>query len=183
MRGLGVTSCNFRKSFLSDRLLEHWDRLPREWPQHQCDRAQEVFGQHSQGCTGWDCWDVCAGPGAGFNDPSGFLPTQDFLCFYSSMILSFCSSLPETEPGGFLVAVCSFASWDCWFWVFIYVFTQNKGHCSCHSPGFIWSRMYLHTSCREPTCPGSAPTWHKGRTFNLGCCFTHKLLHWQEFSC
>lgn len=35
MRGLGITSCDFRRSFFTDSGVEHWDRLPREWSQHK----------------------------------------------------------------------------------------------------------------------------------------------------
>ncbi|RLV91154.1 hypothetical protein DV515_00014217 [Chloebia gouldiae] len=40
-------------------------------------RAPGGFGQRCQGCPGWDCWGVCAGPGVGLDDPWGYLPTQD----------------------------------------------------------------------------------------------------------
>ncbi|NWW74118.1 WASF1 protein, partial [Climacteris rufus] len=48
----------------------HCPGSPGNGPGPKAARAPGAFGQRSQGCTGWDCCGVCAGPGAGLSDPS-----------------------------------------------------------------------------------------------------------------
>ncbi|RMC06927.1 hypothetical protein DUI87_16378 [Hirundo rustica rustica] len=53
-RANGLNMCHgrfmldIRKMFLNQRVVGHWNRLPRKWKQHQPDKVQEAFGQCSQ---------------------------------------------------------------------------------------------------------------------------------------
>lgn len=70
-----------RKGFLTQRVFGHWNRLPREWSQHQPGRVQEALGLCSlaHGVILED------GPmqeqDLDFDGPFGSLPTQLILYF------------------------------------------------------------------------------------------------------
>uniref|UniRef100_A0A8D2M1Q4 ATP binding cassette subfamily A member 3 n=1 Tax=Zonotrichia albicollis TaxID=44394 RepID=A0A8D2M1Q4_ZONAL len=72
--------------FTAFRVLGHCPGSPGNGPGLKAARAPGAVGQHFQECTGWDCRGVCAGPGAGLDDPCGFR----LRLFYDS-VLSLCS--------------------------------------------------------------------------------------------
>ena len=75
--GQGRVRLGVRKRFCTQRVVRHWDRLPKSLGHStKPTRVQQAFGQHSQtdglifGCS-------CVELRVGCNDPFGSLSTQD----------------------------------------------------------------------------------------------------------
>ena len=78
----GESQAGYQGKVLPPEGAGHWTGSPGNGHSPKAARAPGVFGELSQGCTGWDCWGVCAGPEV-LHHPCGSLPSQLILWFYS----------------------------------------------------------------------------------------------------
>lgn len=86
--GMWSTSsyAGYQESFFPQRVLGS----PGNGHSREAARAPGVLGHHSQRCTGWDCWSVCAGPGVGLDDPRGAPPNQEISQLHVSVCRPLC---------------------------------------------------------------------------------------------
>lgn len=179
MRGLGITSCDFRRSFFTDSGVEHWDRLPREWSQHKkcldnisrdtgsgivgvCAQGQQLHSMTLVGSFSLWIFHVSIIPRFSVLAAASLkLNQEDFLLLYGvlhqEIVVSECFYICLSKIQDTALAIEQGLPW---YWL-------------------AWGRTYVHNPrAQDQLPPGTTAeclTWDLPSPTNL--------LYWQELSC